>query len=146
MKRLNRKVEYALMALKVMASKRAGELTTAKEVVDRTGGPFDAIARVLQQLAQRSILKSEQGAHGGYLLIRDLARVSLHELNEIVIGPHALTKCLHHDEGCGLKAKCNILSPVAILNRRLTEFYQSLSVGELLRVRQNEPTRLEKVP
>ncbi len=34
--RLNRKVEYALMALKVMAKKRQGELTSVKEVVDQT--------------------------------------------------------------------------------------------------------------
>ena len=146
MKRLNRKVEYALMALKVMAGKMGGELTSAKEIVDTTGGSFDAIARVLQQMTQASILRSEQGAYGGYLLIRDLARLSLHELNQVVLGPQALTKCLNHDDGCGLKAKCNILSPVAILNRRLTEFYQSLSVGELLRVRKSEPQHLEKVP
>jgi Rrf2 family transcriptional regulator, nitric oxide-sensitive transcriptional repressor len=56
MNRLNRKVEYALMALKVMAQKRAGELTSAKEVVEKTGCPFDATARVLQQMAQKGIL------------------------------------------------------------------------------------------
>ena len=143
MQRLNRKIEYALMALKVMASKKAGELTSAKEIVECTGGPFDATARVLQQLAQRSILKSEQGAHGGYVLIRDLTRVSMHELTETILGPRALAKCLHDDAGCGLKAKCNIMSPVAILNRRLTEFYQGLTVGEILRVRRRDEDHLE---
>lgn len=146
MNRLNRKVEYALMALKVMAQKRAGELTSAKEVVDQTGCPFDATARVLQQMAQKGILRSEQGAYGGYVLIRDLTRVSFYELNEVILGPLGLAKCLQGDAGCDLKSRCNIVSPVSVLNRKLVEFYQNLSVGELLRVKDSRvEDRLEAV-
>lgn len=134
MNRLNRKVEYALMALKVMAVKRPGELTSAKEVVEVTGCPFDATARVLQQMAQKEILRSEQGAHGGYVLIRDLNKVSLLELMELILGSLAVAKCLSEDSGCDLKSTCNILSPVTILNRRLMEFYSTLTVGELLKL------------
>lgn len=136
MNRLNRKVEYALMALKVMAQKRAGELTSAKEVVEKTGCPFDATARVLQQMAQKGVLRSEQGAHGGYVLIRDLTRVSFYELNEMIIGPLALAKCLTDEPDCDLKKSCNIISPISVLNRKMAEFYQDLSVGELLRVKE----------
>ncbi len=139
MQRLNRKVEYALMALKVIAHKRPGELTSAKDIVDICGSPFDATARVLQQMAQRGILRSEQGAHGGYLLLRDLAKLSFHDLNEIILGPVAAAKCLHGEDACDLKAKCNIVTPVTLFNRKLGEFYQSLSVGELLRVREFPP-------
>lgn len=135
MNRLNRKVEYALMALKVMAMKRPGELTSAKEIADVTGGPFDATARVLQQMTQRGILRSEHGAHGGYHVIRDLNRVSMFELMELILGPLAVAKCLQGEEACDLKSTCNIISPVSILNRRLMDFYQELSVGELLRLR-----------
>lgn len=135
MNRLNRKVEYALMALKIMSQKRAGELTSTKDIVDQTGCPFDATARVLQQLAQHGVLRSEQGAHGGYLLIRDLARVSFFELNQIILGPVEMARCLQSPHECELKNRCNIASPVATLNRRLIEFYQGLSVGELLRLK-----------
>lgn len=135
MNRLNRKVEYALMALKVMAAKRPGELTSAKEIIDQTGCPFDATARVLQQMAQRGILRSEQGASGGYNVIRDLSKVSFYELSELILGPIAVAKCLQGDDGCDLKSRCNIVSPVQVLNRKLTEFYQGLSVGELLRLK-----------
>jgi Rrf2 family nitric oxide-sensitive transcriptional repressor len=136
--RLNRKVEYALMALKVMASKRPGELTSAKEVVEHTGCPFDATARVMQQMVQRGILRSEQGAHGGYLLVRDLGKVSLLDLSEMILGKIAVAKCLHSESECELVGSCNIMSPVSNLNRRISEFYQNLSVGELLRVRSTD--------
>lgn len=137
MNRLNRKVEYALMALKVMAMKRPGELTSAKEVVEITGCPFDATARVLQQMTQKSILRSEQGAHGGYVVVRDLAKVSLYELMEMILGKMGVARCVMGDSGCELSSTCNIISPVTVLNRKTVEFYQSLSVGELLRIKES---------
>jgi Rrf2 family protein len=141
MKRLNRKVEYALMGLKIMAQKRPGELTSAKEIVKATGSPFDATARVLQQLAQKKILRSEQGAHGGYVVIRDLAKVSLYELMELILGPMAVAKCISEQSGCELRESCNIVSPVSILNRKVVEFYQGVTVGELLRLKERAEER-----
>jgi Rrf2 family transcriptional regulator, nitric oxide-sensitive transcriptional repressor len=124
------------MSLKVMAHKRAGELTSAKEIVELTGCPFDATARVLQQMAQKEILRSEQGAHGGYVLIRDLSKISIFDLMEVILGPIAVARCLQDGPDCDLKAKCNIVSPVATFNRRLTDFYQDLSIGEILRIKE----------
>ena len=138
MTRLNRKVEYALMALKIMAHKRPGELTSAKEVVDAVGCPFDATARVLQRMGQHGILRSEQGAHGGYVLIRDLTRLSLYDLMKLILGPLAAAKCLHGKGECELKSNCNIVNPVTILNRKYQEFYQGITVGELLKLRETE--------
>lgn len=135
MNRLNRKVEYALMGLKIMAHKRPGERTSAKEVVDLTGSPFDATARVFQQLVQKEILKSEQGAHGGYVVIRDLNKVSLYELIEVILGPIGIAKCMNQIDTCELRKSCNIVSPVSVLNRKMVEFYQNVTVGELLRLK-----------
>jgi Rrf2 family protein len=133
MNRINRKVEYALIALKHMRARAPGELTSAKEISALYGSPFDATARALQVLAQKGVLKSEQGAHGGYQITRDLSRVSLYELIEMILGPVGVAKCLHEGEGaCEIRGTCNIVSPVQALNRRLVDFYKGLSVGELL--------------
>ena len=134
MNKIHRKVEYALMALKHMRAKAPGALTSVKEICALYGCPFDATSRGLQQLAQRGILKSEQGAHGGYQVIRDLNRVSFFELLETILGPMGVAKCLHDEEaaGCEMRGTCNIVTPVQNLNRRLNEFYKSLSVSELL--------------
>ncbi len=138
MNRMNRKVEYALMALKHMSQKKPGELTTSKEVVEAVGCPFDATARVLQTMANKGLLKSEQGAHGGYVLIRDLSKVSFYELVEMILGPLAIVKCLHGIESCDLKNSCNILKPTTVLNRKLIDFYKSLPLVELLRSKETQ--------
>lgn len=133
MNKLNRKLEYSLMALKHMALKVPGELTTAKEVSESYHAPFDATARVMQAMAQKGLLKSEQGAFGGYHLSKNLASVTLNDLMEIVQGPTQITKCLQHGEGpCEIQRSCNIISPINNLNQRLTDFYKSVSIEELI--------------
>ena len=135
MNKINRKTEYGLMALKLMAQKRPGELTSAKEVADHTKCSFDVVAQVMRALAQSGLLKSEQGPQGGYNIIRDLQRVSVLELMEIIEGPMAVAKCLHENAQCDLQDTCNIQAPVELLNRKLNEFYRDLKVAELLKLR-----------
>ena len=135
MNKLNRKTEYALMALKLMAQKRPGELTSAKEVAVQTGCSFDVVSRVMQALAHHGVLKSEQGPQGGYNIIRDLQRVSVLELMEMIEGRVSVAKCLHEKTQCELQDTCNIQSPIELLNRKLHDFYQNLKVAELLKLR-----------
>ncbi len=134
MNKINRKVEYALMALKHMRAKSPGELTSAKELCDLYGAPFDGMSRVLQVLGQKGILKSEQGAQGGYQITRDLAKVSLQEVIECITGKIEIAKCLNSgaSDACDIKSSCNIISPIMVLNKKLTEFYKTLSVAELI--------------
>jgi Rrf2 family protein len=130
--KVQRKVEYSLMALKLMSAKRPGELTSAKEVADSVSAPFDVMARVLQLMAQKGILRAEQGAQGGYQITRDLSKVTVHDLVTLIQGPVEIAKCLQKDEACDIQASCNIMSPIQNLNQKLNEFYKGLSIHEVL--------------
>lgn len=120
-----------------MSQKKPGELTPAKEISDTLGAPFDALARVLQVMAGKGVLKSEQGVTGGYQIIKDLGKVSIHDIVEMIEGPHTLVPCIHNkkddedDPPCQLKGTCNITTPLAALNSRTHDFYRSIKVGEL---------------
>src|SRR3954462_3369914 len=95
--KINRKIEYALIALKHMSLKAPGQLTSAKEICDIYHTPFDPTARVLQIMAQHEILRAEQGAHGGYQILKDLSKVTLYELTEMIEGPMTIVNCFHSD-------------------------------------------------
>jgi len=136
--RLNRKVEYALMALRFMHDRGQGVLTSAKDICTATGAPFDATSRVMQLMAQRGILKSEHGAQGGYQIIQDLNRVSLYDVIETILGPLEIVKCLNGTGDCELFNTCTIQSPLKELNLRLREFYQDLTLGDLLKVKERK--------
>ncbi|MBX2987930.1 MAG: Rrf2 family transcriptional regulator [Bdellovibrionaceae bacterium] len=133
MNRINRKLEYALMALKYMSQKTPGELTTAKEVCDTLRTPFDATARVMQIMASKGLLRSEQGASGGYQILKDLGKINLLELLEMIEGPQAIVKCIHRaSDVCEIHSTCNIASPLSRLNHRLHDFYRGVSLRDLV--------------
>lgn len=134
MNKMNKKMEYALMALKLMGQKPAGVLTTAKEISDQMNIPFDVIARVLQALSSRGLLRAEYGINGGYFLARSLNEVSIHDLSEMLEGHLALTKCLRNEEPCEISETCNIASPINQLNKKVEQFYRSVSLHEVLYV------------
>lgn len=128
--KLNRKIEYALMALKHMSQKRPGEISTAKEIADAYACSFDTIARILQTLTQRNWLQSSHGVTGGYLLIKDLAKLSFYDLSESLLGPMELVRCI--SSSCEIKSHCNIVSPAQNLNHQLIQFYRSLTLQTLI--------------
>lgn len=64
--KINRKLEYALIALNHIGSVEKGELTTAKEICDTYNIPFDPTSRVLQIMTQKKILQAAHGVNGGY--------------------------------------------------------------------------------
>lgn len=132
MTKLNRKIEYSLMALKYIQQRQSDSKVTAKEVADSVHAPFDVIARVMQMMAQKSLLASEQGASGGYRLNQDLKNVSLFQLFEIIEGPTSLVKCISEDGACEIEKSCNIVSPLKTLNNKLNLFFQNIPLSELI--------------
>lgn len=134
MNKMSKKMEYALMALRLICRKPEGALTSAKEVSEQMHIPFEVTARVLQALSSRGLLKAEYGVSGGYALARSLEKISVHDLNEMLEGHMVLTKCLGHDEPCEISKTCNITAPISNLNNKVTEFYKSISLQEVLHV------------
>ena len=146
MNKIHRKVEYALISLRHMSRKEPGQLTTVKEICRAYGCSFDATSRVLQMMVQKGLLKSEQGAQGGYLINRDLEQVSLHDLIEYVVGPISVVKCLDVDKGeCEMEKNCNVIAPLAFLNDQLVQFYRGINLRQMLSVPDRQCFTMEAV-
>ena len=140
MVRLNKQVEYSLICLRHMTGKRPGELTAAREISSSCETPFDATSRALQKLAQMGILKSEQGPSGGYLIVKDLSKISLKALIEGTLGPMGIVKCLQ-DSSCELQGKCNIVSAASYLNHKVLDLFDEITLGELMKVGEKTASR-----
>jgi Rrf2 family protein len=128
--KVNRKVEYALMVLKLMKDKDLKDLTTAREVCDRFDVPFDTTSKVMQQMHNAGVLNSQKGVKGGYTLARDLSAISYTDLVEMIEGKSFMMDC--HEGPCDLIHKCNISQPIKRLNDYLIGIFNSLSLNELL--------------
>jgi Rrf2 family protein len=136
MLKINKKVEYALMALKFMSDKPAQTLTSAREVCDELKTPFDTTAKVMQIMNNKEILKSVQGIKGGYTLNISLDKITYSELVHIIEGKEDIGRACTNNKGtCELIAQCNIITPVEILNKKLNHYLDNLTLQELLNPR-----------
>jgi Rrf2 family protein len=136
--KVNRKIEYSLIALKHMYGKPKDELSTVREICERYGTPFDPLAHVLRVLNTRGVLRSEQGAHGGYRIAANLNELSFADLIEMIEGQLGFTDCIKLGEcGCNMTERCNILSPMHAINERLLGFLRTIKVAEI--VQTNSP-------
>ena len=134
--KINRKLEYALISLRHMSSKAPGQLTSAKEICDIYHAPFDPTSRVLQIMAQHEIVRAEQGAHGGYQILKDLSKVSLQDLTDIIEGPVEIVNCFHGNYShCDITASCNVISPMLNLNEKIAALFKGINVKDLIQSR-----------
>ncbi len=148
MLKLNRKIEYALMSLKLFEKAvEEGSLQnlTAKEIAERIGAPFEVAARVLQTLAQNQWVKVEHGSKGGYQLQKNLASMTMKDLIEVLDGPLALVKCQDGEKSCEIHHQCQIISPMQKLNDQLTQFYGQITLEKLLAEPRNFSSKVKNV-
>jgi Rrf2 family protein len=127
-----KQVEYALMALADMQLANPGKLFSARELCDRHQVPFDVMSKTMQRLGRTGILRSVQGIHGGYQVIRDLSEVTLLDLMESVLGSVATVNCLKKGVICPLAETCNVSGPMKVLDDRLRELYATISLMSLI--------------
>jgi Rrf2 family protein len=130
MLKLNKKTEYALIALQHMQSKAQNEITSAKEVAEKFDLPASLLAKVLQQLAKHDIIEPIQGPGGGYRLSKPLEEVKLNDFIEIIEGPVGLVDCLH-DPGCGHIGTCNIRVPIERVNNTIIDLFSNMTLADL---------------
>src|SRR6476619_8499767 len=98
MLRLSKKSDYALIAMKHLATRpdgggSVGQSPSAREISESYDIPLELLAKVLQRLVRARLLASVQGTRGGYRLGRNAALISVADVIQAVDGPVTVTAC-----------------------------------------------------
>lgn len=155
--KLNRTTEYGLMALRHMSRKTqhslqsatSCEVTSAREIAESYGLPFEITAKTLQRLKDTGLIQSAQGARGGYTLKRSLTEINLAEFLQLMEGPQSVVACASGELAmvappttgcsCEYRPKCDIKSVMGDLNARVLGFLSGIRLAELVESQQQQP-------
>jgi Rrf2 family transcriptional regulator, nitric oxide-sensitive transcriptional repressor len=135
MLQLSKKVEYALIAIRHMASGPRGLTFTTKEISDFYQIPFDLLAKVMQRLARKGFIVSYQGVHGGYMIGRDPALVKVSEVINAIEEKEsvAIIQCESADPtGCSIYSTCTIKNPLIKLQSSINKVFNELTIMEMV--------------
>lgn len=131
MLKLSKRLEYALISLVHVGRLSDGEVASTREIAEAYLIPPELLGKVLQRLGRAGLIRSSQGARGGYQLARPLAEISLGELIAAIEGPVNVVPCVG-DQDCPQACTCTIRSPVFSFQDRLLHFLHSISVAALV--------------
>jgi Rrf2 family protein len=130
----NRKTEYALLAIEHMLRKGSdgAGLTSAREISEACHIPYPLLAKVMQKLTSKGMIKSIQGTKGGYALAKKAVDIPIADIVEIFEGPIALAECLKDEKiTCPQWDGCLIKGPFYELNHKIHELLVRTTVADL---------------
>jgi Rrf2 family protein len=131
MLKLTKKADYGLIALKFLAERPGNAVVSAKDVAEAYGIPAQLLAKIMQLLTKKGLLRSMAGVNGGYLLAREAREISAYEVILAIDGPFFITSCTKGSKACELTTNCTIKEPLARVNDTIAGVLKSISIQDL---------------
>jgi len=128
MLRFTKRADYGLMAIHYIATHDGRGAVSAKRIAEEFGIPPELLAKILQRLAKRRLIVSQNGPKGGYVLTRHPADISVGEVVRALEGPISIVSCL---DGAGCPQRCNLKRPVQKLQTAISQLLDTMSLAEL---------------
>jgi Rrf2 family protein len=99
--------EYALRALTHLAVYGNGRPVQVKDIADREGIPRHFLAKILNQLTYKGLVKALRGPGGGFLLTRPPDEILARDVVESIDGYDAIRRrCVLGLDECNDEAPC----------------------------------------
>ncbi|HYR69214.1 MAG TPA: Rrf2 family transcriptional regulator [Candidatus Dormibacteraeota bacterium] len=146
MLRFTREAEYGLLAMTYIATRPDGELAYRREIAEHHNIPREFLAKVLQKLSRRGLIKSYRGIRGGYLLARVPAEISIADVVCAVDGPLALVECARPDGTCPQDEICGVRNVLWGLQDEILGMLKRVTVKDLSVHSREKPGDLVTLP
>lgn len=132
----NRKTEYALLAIDHMLRKKGArpeEVTSTREVAECYHIPYPLLAKVLQKLASKGMIKAVHGTKGGYVLAKKPVDMTVADVVTVFEGPVAVAECFKEEKiTCPQWNDCQIRSPFYELNHKIHALLTQTTIADLM--------------
>jgi Rrf2 family protein len=130
MLRFTKKADYGLMAIHYIAFHQHVGVANAKRIAEDLGIPAELLAKILQRLAKRRLIRSVNGPKGGYVLARQPGKITVGEVLRAIEGPLSIVQC-YQDTQCAQLGRCNIRRPVWMIQTSIEQLLDTLSLEEM---------------
>jgi len=130
---LTRASEYALLSLDVI--RKSDCPLGAEQLATELCIPKSFLAKILQSLAKQGILESRKGAHGGFILTKDVEQISVNDIIFAAEGKApAVFDCTSYSATCpnGTIGTCSISPFLMNFQNKIDDFLRGLTLGDIL--------------
>ena len=133
--RLNTKSRYAVMALADMASLKANQPISLRDISLRQRISLQYLEQIFLKLKKNNLVKSVRGSNGGYVLSKNAENI---KLSEIFLALNENVKTIgcdkHSKKGCnGRSAKCITHNLWDELDLHINNFFENKKLDDLIK-------------
>jgi Rrf2 family protein len=131
MLKLTKKADYGLIALKHLALHGGEGTASAGDIAELYGISAPLMAKILQRLARKGLLRARHGATGGYQLARDPSQITALEAISAIDGPVLITSCETSHGECGHSDHCTVREPLRRVNDGILQVLGAVTITNL---------------
>jgi Rrf2 family protein len=104
----SRECEYALQAVLYLALQREDGMTSIKTLTRKLDIPYHFLAKILQRLTRKGLLRSLKGPTGGFTLSLPAEKITLFQIIEAIDGAEFMTTCVLGFSECSGRNPCSV--------------------------------------
>ena len=129
---LTRASEYALLSLDVI--RKSDTPIGAEQLATELCIPKSFLAKILQSLAKQEILESRKGAHGGFILAKDVNEINVSDIIFAAEGKSPAVFDCTTINNCpyGTIGTCAISPFLMNFQTKIDDFLNDLTLGDIL--------------
>lgn len=103
-----------------------------KEIAEQQNLPPTYLEQLMVLLKKAGLVNATRGAHGGYVLARTAAEITLAEIIEVLEGPFVLADCPTGTSCCGHPETCALNDVWVEAGQTLLRVFQGITLSNLV--------------
>jgi Rrf2 family protein len=140
----SRSSEYAIRAFVHLAQVPDGRFAMVKNIAEQEEIPAHFLAKILQQLARKGLLRSSKGPTGGFALRVPATEVRLLDIVEALDGLTAYQQCASGLAECSDEMPCSMHDSWMTLRSRIMDYLGRNTIADLAKALEQKRKSLEK--
>jgi Rrf2 family transcriptional regulator, iron-sulfur cluster assembly transcription factor len=140
----SRSTEYAIRALIPLAQSPEGKFVMAKTLAEQENIPSHFLAKILQQLARKGLLRSSKGPMGGFCLRLPAEKIRIYDIVDALDGLQPFQLCIGGYGECPEDDHCPMHEGWMALHQAILDFLKKNTIGDLVQALHEKQKKLAR--
>jgi Rrf2 family protein len=140
----SRSAEYAIRAFVHLSQVPEGKYAMVKNIAKQEDIPAHFLAKILQQLARKGLLRSSKGPTGGFVLRQKAEDICLKDIVLALDGLGDYEKCASGLAECNDEQPCGMHDSWKALRSRIIGYLEKTSIADVAKALEEKRQALEK--
>ena len=127
----SRSAEYAIRAFVHLAQVQEGKYAIVNNISKKEEIPAQFLAKIMQQLARKGLLRSSKGPTGGFALRVDPSEIRLLDIVEALDGLAPYQQCASGLSECSDEMPCSMHDSWIALRSRIMDYLGKNTIADL---------------